>query len=106
APDAGDAALTPIAEPAGPAPAFSGALAWVDAGEASAPRPTPTFVVSGTTSRQVDLLSGARRRRLRPATVIPPVLLVLILAAYVATTLLWPLNAVQPTTRAVALQPA
>lgn len=106
APDAGDAALTPIAEPPAPAPAPSGALAWVDAGEASAPRPTPTFVVSGTTSRQVDLLSGARRRRLRPATVIPPVLLVLILAAYVATTLLWPLNAVQPTTRAVALQPA
>ncbi|SDO29046.1 D-alanyl-D-alanine carboxypeptidase (penicillin-binding protein 5/6) [Microbacterium sp. ru370.1] len=108
APGSGDAPSAPRPGADAPAstPAPTGALAWVDPGEASAPRPSPTFIVSGTTSRQADLLSGARRRRLRPATVIPPVLLVLILAAYVATTLLWPLNAVRPTTRAVALQPA
>lgn len=107
-PGGGDAASVPTSGADAPASASapSGALARVDPGEASAPRPAPTFVVSGATSRQADLLSGARRRRLRPATVIPPVLLVLILAAYVATTLLWPLNAVQPSTRAVALQPA
>lgn len=90
--------------PSAPAPA--GALAWVDPADAAAPRPAPTFVVSGTTARQVDLLSGRRRRRLRPATVVPPVLLTLMLAAYVATTLLWPLDAVQPTTRTVAVEPA
>ncbi len=110
APDAPATMPAPAPTAAAPtsadAPVLLGALSWVDPGEASAPRPSPTFVVSGATSRQADLLSGARRRRLRPATVVPPVLLVLMLAAYVATTLLWPLNAVQPTTRAVAVEPA
>ncbi len=106
APASAAPASLPAADAPTPAPVLLGALAWVDPGEASAPRPSPTFVVSGATSRQTDLLSGVRRRRLRPATVVPPVLLVLMLAAYVATTLLWPLNAVQPTTRAVAVEPA
>jgi D-alanyl-D-alanine carboxypeptidase (penicillin-binding protein 5/6) len=83
-----------------------GALAWVDPADAVAPRPAPEFVVSGATTRSADLLSGARKRFFRPATVVPPVLLVLLLAAYAATTLLWPLNAVEPTARAVSLQPA
>lgn len=106
-PGAPSLAAPAVAASVGPsAPAPAGALAWVDPADAAAPRPAPTFVVSGTTARQVDLLSGRRRRRLRPATVVPPVLLSLMLAAYVATTLLWPLDAVQPTTRTVAVEPA
>ncbi len=106
-PGAPSLAASAAAASVGPsAPAPTGALAWVDPADAATPRPTPTFVVSGTTTRQVDLLSGRRRRRLRPATVVPPVLLTLMLAAYVATTLLWPLDAVQPTTRPVAVEPA
>jgi len=83
-----------------------GALLWLDPDDAATPRPAPAFVVSGAPSPSPDLLAGARRPRLRPGTVVPPVLLVLILAAYAATTLLWPLNAVTPTTRAVAITPA
>lgn len=106
-PGAPSLAAPTVAASVGPsAPAPAGALAWVDPADAAAPRPAPTFVVSGTTARQVDLLSGRRRRRLRPATVVPPVLLTLMLSAYVATTLLWPLDAVQPTTRTVAVEPA
>ena len=82
-----------------------GALAWVDPHQAAAPRPAPTFVVSGSTLRAGDLLAGGRRRRLRPATVVPPILLLMLVAAYVAATLLWPLNAVAPTVRTVAAQP-
>lgn len=100
------AATGPAPDAPASAPAAGGALAWVDEADTSAPRPAPTFVVSAATARQADLLSGARRRRLRPGTVVPPVLLVLMLAAYAATTLLWPLDAVSPTVRAVAVQSA
>ncbi|WP_295838565.1 D-alanyl-D-alanine carboxypeptidase [uncultured Microbacterium sp.] len=100
------AAARDVSAGAGPeAPVVIGALAWVDPADAVAPRPAPEFVVSGATTRSADLLSGARKRFFRPATVVPPVLLVLLLAAYAATTLLWPLNAVEPTARAVSLQP-
>ena len=91
--------------PATPLPVALGALLWVDPDTAGAPRPAPTFVVSGATARSADLLAGARRPILRPGTVLPTLLLVLIIAAYAATTLLWPLNAVMPTTRPVAVQP-
>lgn len=91
--------------PASPLPVALGALLWVDPDDAAAPRPAPAFVVSGATSRSADLLAGARRPILRPGTVVPTLLFVLIIAAYAATTLLWPLNAVMPTTRPVAVQP-
>ncbi|WP_295854056.1 D-alanyl-D-alanine carboxypeptidase [uncultured Microbacterium sp.] len=91
--------------PASPLPVALGALLWVDPDNAAAPRPAPAFVVSGATSRSTDLLAGARRPILRPGTVVPALLFVLIIAAYAATTLLWPLNAVMPTTRPVAVQP-
>lgn len=87
------------------APVLIGALTWLDPDDAADTRPAPAFVVSGTASRPVDLLAGRRRRRLRPATVVPPVLIVLILGLYAAATLLWPLNAVAPTTRVVGVQP-
>ncbi|WP_295826620.1 D-alanyl-D-alanine carboxypeptidase [uncultured Microbacterium sp.] len=91
--------------PASPLPVALGALLWVDPDNAAAPRPAPAFVVSGATSRSADLLAGARRPILRPGTVVPTLLFALIIAAYAATTLLWPLNAVMPTTRPVAVQP-
>ncbi|WZH38518.1 MAG: D-alanyl-D-alanine carboxypeptidase [Microbacterium enclense] len=112
-----DAAPAPPAEPAPDSTEASasgpdstrvalGALGWVDPDAAAAPRPAPAFVVSGATGRPADLLAGRRRRSiLRPATVVPTILLVLILGAYAATTLLWPLTAVQPTVRSVAVQP-
>jgi len=109
APDATPAASATHGSPA-PSPdstrAALGALGWVDPDAAAAPRPAPAFVVSGAAGRPADLLAGRRRRSiLRPATIVPTVLLVLLLGAYTAATLLWPLTAVQPTVRAVAVQP-
>ena len=100
-------AAAPVAAPAPDATAAAlGALGWVDPDAAAAPRPAPAFVVSGTTRRSADLLAGRRRRRiLRPATVVPTILLILLIGAYTAATLLWPLTAVQPTVRPVAVQP-
>ncbi|KSU52678.1 D-alanyl-D-alanine carboxypeptidase family protein [Microbacterium enclense] len=87
------------------APVLIGALTWVDPDDAADLRAAPAAGAPGAGSRAADLLAGRRRRIFRPATVIPPVLLVLMLAVYAAATLLWPLNAVAPTTRAVGVQP-
>lgn len=97
----------PTTEEASPAPVVvTAALGWVDPAAAAAPRPAPAFVVSGTPTRSADLLARTRRRSiLRPATVIPSVLLLLLVASYTAATLLWPLTSVAPTVRAVAVQP-
>jgi D-alanyl-D-alanine carboxypeptidase (penicillin-binding protein 5/6) len=106
-PEPGPAASAPSPAPQpDPTSAALGALGWVDPDAAAGPRPAPAFVVSGATGRPVDLLAGRRRRRiLRPATVVPTILLILLIGAYTATTLLWPLNAVQPTVTPIALQP-
>ena len=91
---------------ADPTAAALGALGWVDPDAAGAPRPAPAFVVSGAAGRPADLLAGRRRRRaLRPATVVPTILLLVLVGVYTAATLLWPLSAVQPTIRSVAVQP-
>ncbi|MEV7769795.1 D-alanyl-D-alanine carboxypeptidase [Microbacterium sp. NPDC086615] len=104
-PGASASVPSPASQP-DPTSAALGALGWVDPDAAAAPRPAPAFVVSGATGRPVDLLAGRRRRRiLRPATVVPTILLILLIGAYTATTLLWPLNAVQPTVTPIALQP-
>lgn len=98
--------VPPADPPADPTAAALGALGWVDPDTAGAPRPAPAFVVSGATGRPADLLAGRRRRRaLRPATVVPTILLLVLVGAYTAATLLWPLSAVQPTVRSVAVQP-
>ncbi|MDQ1124277.1 D-alanyl-D-alanine carboxypeptidase family protein [Microbacterium trichothecenolyticum] len=89
-----------------PPVAIPGALGWVDPDAAAAPRPAPAFEVSGAPARPADLLARTRRRSiLRPATVVPTVLLLLIVASYTAATLLWPLTSVAPTVRSVAVQP-
>lgn len=105
APEAPDTAvapesLTPASTPIG-API---ALTWVDPAEASAPRPAPEFVVAGPVSPTADLLGRHRRRILRPGTVVPTLLILLLVAAYSAVTLLWPLNAVTPRVQAVGVQ--
>ncbi|MGN7188518.1 D-alanyl-D-alanine carboxypeptidase family protein [Microbacterium enclense] len=97
-----DAAQAPAASGA---PVLIGALTWVDPDDAADLRAAPAAGAPGAGARAADLLAGRRRRIFRPATVIPPVLLVLMLAVYAAATLLWPLNAVAPTTRAVGVQP-
>ncbi|MEV7828897.1 D-alanyl-D-alanine carboxypeptidase family protein [Microbacterium enclense] len=105
----GAAHVAPVAAPQAPAasgaPVLIGALTWVDPDDAADLRAAPAAGAPGAGSRAADLLAGRRRRIFRPATVIPPVLLVLMLAVYAAATLLWPLNAVAPTTRAVGVQP-
>jgi len=116
APDSLDAAAPAQAAPAASVPVASnapadstatalGALGWVDPDAAGAPRPAPAFVVSGATGRPADLLAGRRRRAFRPATVVPAILLLLLVGVYTAATLLWPLSAVRPTVRSVAVQP-
>ncbi|MCT2084495.1 D-alanyl-D-alanine carboxypeptidase [Microbacterium enclense] len=82
------------------------ALTWVDPEAAASPRPTPEFTLETWRPRVPDLLAGRRKRALRPATVIPPLILLLLLAAYAAVTLLWPLNAVPPKVTPLAVQPA
>nr|WP_154924232.1 D-alanyl-D-alanine carboxypeptidase [Microbacterium testaceum] len=103
------APAAPVAAPQAPAasgaPVLIGALTWVDPDDAADLRADPAAGGPAAGSRAADLLAGRRRRIFRPATVIPPVLLVLMLAVYAAATLLWPLNAVAPTTRAVGVQP-
>ena len=55
---------------------------------------------------QGDLLDGMPRRSLLRGTVIGPTLIVLaVVAAYAAVTLLWPLTAVMPTAQSVDVAP-
>ncbi len=82
------------------------ALTWVDPAAAAAPRPAPELVLTASGPRPPDLLAGRRRRALRPGTVVPPVVLLLLVAVYVAVTLLWPLNAVAPRVTPLVVQTA
>lgn len=100
------ASVAAAAQAASGAPVLIGALTWVDPDDAADLRAASVTAGAGATMRSPDLLAGRRRRIFRPGTVVPPVLILLLLAVYAATTLLWPLNAVAPTTRAVGVQPA
>lgn len=99
------ASVAAAAQAASGAPVLIGALTWVDPDDAADLRAASVTAGAGATTRSSDLLAGRRRRIFRPGTVVPPVLILLLLAVYAATTLLWPLNAVAPTTRAVGVQP-
>ena len=81
------------------------ALTWVDPVAATAPRSAPEFALTPTGPRSPDLLAGRRRRALRPGTVVPTLLLMLLVAVYAAVTLLWPLNAVVPRIQPLVVQP-
>lgn len=80
------------------------ALAWVDE-ETIVPRPAAPPEYGPTYSRAVpDLLADRPRRRvLRPATVLPVVTVAGAAALYAASTLLWPLYAVEPVVTDIAL---
>ncbi|MBT9605226.1 D-alanyl-D-alanine carboxypeptidase [Microbacterium sp.] len=108
--DAEPAATEPA--PANPAPAAERmliggpiALTWIDPAATTAPRPAPEFALTGPATRPPDLLAGRRRRALRPGTVVPPLLILLLVAVYAAVTLLWPLNAVPPRVLPLVVQP-
>lgn len=89
-------------------PASPLALTWVD-DDALALPPAPDSLHTGPAappSPGADLLATApRRKALRPSVVVPASLLLFVLAAYVATTLLWPLHAIAPEIDAVPVQP-
>lgn len=106
------AAPAPAPSPAAPAPAAERvliggpiALTWIDPAATTAPRPAPAFALTGPATRSPDLLAGRRRRALRPGTVVPPLLILLLVAVYAAVTLLWPLNAVPPRVLPLVVQP-
>jgi len=104
-PPDGDPAPAPL--PSAPERILIGgpiALTWVDPASADSPRPTPEFALTPAGPRPPDLLAGRRRRALRPGTVIPPLLLMLLVAVYAAVTLLWPLNAVSPRVTPLVVQ--
>lgn len=87
------------------APRGIAALPWLDPTAAAAPRPAPSLRIDGTPGRPVDLLAGRRPRRFwRAGTIIPAVFLLLVLGAYAAVTLLWPLHNVAPTASAVGVE--
>ncbi|MFB8386237.1 D-alanyl-D-alanine carboxypeptidase [Microbacterium sp. NPDC055910] len=86
--------------PAITAGALSGrrALAWVDSARVGM---SPVPAEPGP-----DLLGrGPRRSPLRAGVLVPASLVALVVGAYAATTLLWPLHAVAPTIEAIGVQP-
>ncbi len=100
-----------VAEPTGKRARAAGsrpALTWVDeASVAAAPIVSLDAVESPYVPVEADLLVDAPRRSpWRPGVLVPLVLMLMLVAAYCATTLLWPLNAVAPTVAAVSVQPA
>ena len=85
------------------------AIAWVDE-DAIAHAAPAVRTLDGTASPYVpltaELLADPPRRSLwRAGVVVPTVIVALLIAAYSATTLLWPLHAVPPTVEAVQVVP-
>ncbi len=85
------------------------ALLWVDENAVARPiMSAPSLDTAATPYIPVepDLLSSPPRRSpFRPGVIIPVVLIALVLAAYSATTLLWPLHAVEPTVEPAQVDP-
>lgn len=98
----------PAAAPETPPAAAPTALAWVDPTDvARGTYATTGMDVSSAEPVATDLLEGRRLpSAVRPATVLPIALVLLVVAVYAVTTLLWPLNAVTPQLAAVQVQPA
>ena len=85
------------------------ALLWVDEASLAFAAGPVTDLSAATTPYvpvEVDLLVDAPRRSpLRASVVVPTLLTVGVVGAYAATTLLWPLHAVEPTVSAIQVQP-
>ena len=90
-------------------PPAAPALAWVDEQALlTRSRPLRELEASATPFIPVttDLLARAPRRTpLRPGVLVPIGVILAVVAAYCATTLLWPLYAVAPTVEQIAVQP-
>jgi serine-type D-Ala-D-Ala carboxypeptidase (penicillin-binding protein 5/6) len=85
-------------------PASAGALAWVDPGTVARPRTAGALEASPYLPVVPDLLARAPRRTPWRAGVLVPFGIVLaLIAAYCATTLLWPLYALPPVATAVSV---
>lgn len=84
------------------------ALAWLDPTDvARATYATAGMDVSSAEPAADDLLEGrGLTSAVRPATVLPVALVLLVVAVYAVTALVWPLNAVTPEVGAVQVQPA
>ena len=95
------AAIAPD-DPVPPGAPRIAALQWFDPATGAT---TPAYAAA-VSARPGDLLAGRRRRVLRPSTVVPALLLLVMIASYVAVTMLWPLTSVAPTVRAVSVQTA
>lgn len=96
---------TTSAPGAAPAPTTT-ALAWLDVRNvARTTVPTRALEAGATTFTLVeapDLLARAPRRSpLRPGVLVPIALVALLAGGYAATTLLWPLHAIEPTVTAI-----
>lgn len=92
-------------------PAEVTALRWVDELAVAAGTRSTGALTTGPGATFVavtpDLLARAPRRSpLRPGVLTPIVIVLALVAAYCATTLLWPLYAVAPTVTSFAAQPA
>jgi D-alanyl-D-alanine carboxypeptidase (penicillin-binding protein 5/6) len=101
---------TTTTDPADAAEAASSgrvALTWVDEREVASP-PAPADLSAASTSYipvENDLLAHVPRRSpLRAGVMVPAAIIASLAGAYTATTLLWPLHAVEPTVAAVQLQ--
>ena len=85
------------------------ALAWLDPATIGAPPPQADLSTATAPYVPVsaDLLAKAPRRSpWRPGVLVPTALIVLVVAAYCAVTLLWPLHALQPTVTGDSVKPA
>ncbi|MFT4220090.1 MAG: D-alanyl-D-alanine carboxypeptidase [Microbacterium sp.] len=88
--------------------AHAPALGWLDPNDVLARTQAPTGIdLERENEPAPDLLAEARETRaVRPATVIPIALVLLVVLGYVVTTQLWPLNAIPPQIAAVQVQPS
>lgn len=84
------------------------ALAWVDERTVARP-PAPVDLTAASATYvpvEADLLADPPRRSLlRAGVVVPTLAIAAVLGAYAATTLAWPLHAVEPTVTAITVQP-
>lgn len=89
-----------------PAP-VTAALAWVDESTLTSPvRTAPSVSDAAYEPASADLLADPPRRTPWRASVLVPIASVLlVVAAYAVTTLMWPLHAIPPTVSAVQVQP-
>jgi D-alanyl-D-alanine carboxypeptidase (penicillin-binding protein 5/6) len=94
--------------PASRLPSDGTALSWVDpatVGRVGAPGDL-TAAATPYIAVEADLLADAPRRSpLRAGVIVPTLVIAGVLGAYAGTTLLWPLNAVEPTITPIQAQP-